>query len=413
LKKKDFLLFFFLPFLGTALIFFVVSFLNRAYVQKSMEALTREQLQAAAGILKADIGHFLREGAPPGGILDLYATEENIYFMALLDKDGNVLGWRSKFEGYLPLSLRGVPAGGAWVIDSPAGKILNLYAPFSANPGEGYFLYLGYSLDSFENMAARSKRNFLLLFGIVAVSGGFIFRGVYMLHSRFEAKKTEVEETRAERERFREISAFTSGVAHEIKNPLNSLSLLCELLQSRVSPELREDVSVGKAEVRKISNILDRFSDALKPLHINKETFPFGDIVPRVLESLAAEYPGASSQLRLVRGIDVQVNADRDLLSQVLLNLIKNALEASREATVILEAEKGKKGVHIVVRDSGPGIPAGLQDKIFEPFFSTKENGMGIGLFLSRKIVEAHGGRIEVRSPVGGGASFIIQVPGG
>jgi signal transduction histidine kinase len=413
LKKKDFLLFFFLPFLGTALIFFVVSFLNRAYVQKSVEALTREQLQAAAEILKADIGHFLREGAPSGSILELYATEENIYFMALLDKDGNVLGWRSKFEGYLPLSLRDVPDGGSWVIDSPAGKILNLYAPFSPNPGESYFLYLGYSLGSLEEMAARSKRNFLLLFGIVAVSGGFIFRGVYMLHSRFEAKKAEVEETRAERERFREISAFTSGVAHEIKNPLNSLSLLCELLLARVPPELREDVSLGKAEVRKISDILDKFSDALKPLHLNKETFPFGDIVLRVLESLTADRPEASSRVRLVRGTEVRVNADRGLLSQVLLNLIKNALEASREAKVILEAEKGKKGVRIVVKDSGPGVPAGILDRIFEPFFSTKENGMGIGLFLSRKIVEAHGGRIEVRSPAGGGASFIIQVPGG
>lgn len=108
----------------------------------------------------------------------------------------------------------------------------------------------------------------------------------------------------------------------------------------------------------------------------------------------------------------MSLTADRELLGQVLLNLLKNAHESSPEGRITLEARRHKKEVRISVRDSGGGISPRDLPHIFDPFFGDKKEGLGIGLYLSRKIIEAHGGSIHVRSSPGNGAEFVIEVPG-
>ena len=109
---------------------------------------------------------------------------------------------------------------------------------------------------------------------------------------------------------------------------------------------------------------------------------------------------------------DIAVYADKNLISQVLYNLVKNALEASRDEAVIVRAEKRKKSVRIVVLDQGVGFSEEEAQKVFDPFFTTKPQGMGIGLYLARKIVEAHGGRLTLQSASDNGAVFTIDIPG-
>jgi len=412
LKRKDLLLFFLIPFLGAISLILLMSALNRAYIRGNIDALVMEQLGAAAGILKAGVGRSLEDGTPPAQALDIYAGEGELYYMALLDADRRVLAWRSVFEGYLPLSAQDIPAGGSWVIDSPAGRIFNHFGPFSTQDGKAYYLYVGYSLKAFEEMSSRSRRNAILVFVIIAAAGIVVFRGLSLLQSGYVSKAREADESRAEKERFREISAFTSGVAHEIKNPLNSLSLLFGLMEKRVAPDLREDVALGKNEVRRISLIVDRFSDVLKPLLVRPETFPAGEAVESVLASLASEFPDVRDRVRFEGDGRAMVRADRELVSLVLANLLRNALEAGA-AVVIVRAHRDRKRIRLLVRDTGPGIPPERLGRIFEPFFSTKAGGMGIGLYLASQIIEAHGGKIEVRSREGEGTEFIVQVPGG
>jgi len=412
LKRKDLLLFFLIPFLGAISLILLMSALNRAYIRGNIDALVMEQLGAAAGILKAGVGRSLEDGTPPAQALDIYAGEGELYYMALLDADRRVLAWRSVFEGYLPLSAQDIPAGGSWVIDSPAGRIFNHFGPFSTQDGKAYYLYVGYSLKAFEEMSSRSRRNAILVFVIIAAAGIVVFRGLSLLQSGYVSKAREADESRAEKERFREISAFTSGVAHEIKNPLNSLSLLFGLMEKRVAPDLREDVALGKNEVRRISLIVDRFSDVLKPLLVRPETFPAGEAVESVLASLASEFPDVRDRIRFEGDGGAMVRADRELVSLVLANLLRNALEAGA-AVVIVRAHRDRKRIRFLVRDTGPGIPPERLERIFEPFFSTKAGGMGIGLYLASQIIEAHGGKIEVRSREGEGTEFIVQVPGG
>jgi signal transduction histidine kinase len=412
LKRRGLLLFFLLPFLGIFVIFLAASVLNRTDIRKRTEDLVRVQLEATAGILGTNIAHHIREGLDPAAILGLFAPEEDIYFLALLDNEKNVLAWSSQFEGYLPLSLNEARPGESQIFDSPVGRIFSTFTAVSPGDGETYILYLGYTLTSMEEMLARSRRTALLFFGTLALAGAILFRGISLLQSRYVEKTREAETERLEKERFREISAFTSGVAHEIKNPLNSLALLFELLLKRAPDGLRADLALGKAEIRNIGGIVDRFSDATKPIHIEPRPFSLGEALRLAGDAVAREEASAAARLRVLPCDRLAARGDRDLLVQAVINLVKNALEASDDSLVEVQARRRKKNVTIEVRDTGPGIPAEVLPRVFEPFFSTKRKGMGIGLYLAQRIVEAHGGTIEAAHREGGGTRFLVQIPG-
>jgi len=136
------------------------------------------------------------------------------------------------------------------------------------------------------------------------------------------------------------------------------------------------------------------------------------DVLRRAAASLAAEDPEITTRLHIEAEPGVRLAGDAELLSLALPNILKNAVEASSSTPVRVEGRRTKKKIEILVRDEGPGIPPEAVARVFEPFFTTKEKGTGIGLFLAKKIVEAHGGTIEVRSRAGKGSEFRIELPG-
>lgn len=413
MRSKNFLLFFSLPFIGIIVIFFVLSSLNRAYIKNKTEDLVKEQLQATAEILKVNISYFLRENFSADEIFESYSRKENIYYMALLNEKKEILSWSSQFEGYLPLSLQSIKDEESWIIDSPAGKIFNYFSPFSTQEGKAYFLYLGYSLKSLEEMIVYSRRNFFFIFGLISVIGIIFFLGLYQLQRHYLEKKREAEEEKKEKERYREISAFTSGVAHEIKNPLNSLSLIFELLKKKAPPYLQQEVGEGKEEIQKISRIIDQFASSLRPLKLSKETFLLEEVVSSVRGSLVKESDKAEVKIRYLESSSIALKADKGLMSQALHNLLSNSIEASSGGVISIKAQQKKKTAIIKIEDSGKGIAEEDKLHVFEPFFSGKKKGLGIGLYLTKKIVEAHEGIIEVQSKIGQGTTFLIQIPGG
>jgi signal transduction histidine kinase len=411
-KRRSVFLFFILPFLGVIGFFALSSVLAQADLRSRTESLLRDQLTASAGILRATVAHFLDEGRPPEEALDSILSEKDIYFIALLDQEMRILAWNSRFEGYLPISLRDSPEGGMGIIDSPAGKIFSLLSDFASADGRGYHLYMGYALTGMEEMIALSRRTSYLIAGLILLAGGLFFRGLYRLQSSYLAKAREAEAERLEKERFREISAFTSGVAHEIKNPLNTLALALELVGRKSPPEAKGDIDLGKSQVRTIARIVDRFSRVVRAVRPDADDLALDDILRQAAESLVAEVPGASSRLEIEPAPGVRLTGDRDLLVQALLNVLKNAVEASADAPVRAGGRRLGKKIEVSIRDRGPGLPPGAADRVFEPFYTTKEKGMGIGLYLTKRIIEAHGGTIEVRSLGGEGTEFRIAIPG-
>ncbi len=413
MKKKDFLLFFFLPFVGILVIILVFSTLSRGYIQRKTEELVREQLAATAEILQVNVAHFLEEGSTPQDILKLYESDGNIYYLAILDGQKNILAWSSRYEGYLPYSSEDARRTTPWTISSPVGRIFNWLSPFAGADGTTYFLYLGYSLKSLEEMIARSSRNQLIIFAFLAAVGILFFLGIFELQKNYLVKAKEAENARREKDRFRKISAFTSAVAHEIKNPLNSLSLLFELLQKKVSADIEPEVIEGKSEVQKIARIIDRFSDALRPLRLDRERVAIREVVTAAKESLAREMDLSNVEFRYEESRPVHISADRTLLTQCFFNLLRNAFEATIRGSVSVVTEFRRKKVTVRIVDTGKGLSPDQLGRIFDPYFTTKDKGMGVGLFLARQIIETHGGRIDSASRLGEGTIFTVHFPGG
>jgi signal transduction histidine kinase len=413
LKRTNFLLFFILPFGGLVIIFFIVSSLNRDYVERKVEGLAAEQIEASSEILRVNVAHLIDDNVDPAKIIAISAGEESIYYLALLDNRRNILSWSSRYEGYLPLSSRDTDRTQPWIISSPVGRIFNTITPVVTAAGRTYYLYLGYALSGLDSLISRSNRNFVLVFAVLIAVGILFFLGVWALQRSFLAKTREAEEEKAEKERFREISGLTSAVAHEIKNPLNSLSLLFELLQKNAPDALREETALAKAEVRKISEIVDRFSNLLRPPQPQKARFVLRDLFAAVHESVAREIPRPEVEFRYLESAPIALYGDERLLGQCFFNLLRNAFEATAAGSVVVEASLHGRRTVIRVRDTGRGIPAEDLPAIFDPFFTTKDSGMGVGLYLAKKIIEAHAGRLEVRSEPGRGTTMTVQLPGG
>jgi signal transduction histidine kinase len=411
-RRRGIFFFFLLPFMGVLLLFLILSFLNRAFIRQKADQLAREQLLASAAILSVSIQHSLDDGSRPEGLIGRYGGEENIYFMALLNDRDEVIDWTSRFEGYLPFSRRSPAGEEAWTIDSPAGTILNILKPITGKSGARYSLYLGYSLSGLDDMVAHSRTNFILLFSALSVVGLLFFFGIYTMHRNSLARAEEAMAEKKEKERFKAISGFTAGVSHEIKNPLNSLSLLFEYLSRRAPGELQADLDLGRDEIQKIARIVDVFSEELKPLALNRTAGRLNDIVNDVQKSLAAEFRGKNAPIRYFEKKPLAFNGDRNLLEQAFKNIVKNSLEATSQGAVEIEAEPSERGIVVRIKDTGAGIASEDVERIFEPFYSTKTTGMGIGLYLVKKIIDAHGGSIRVENRAGGGTMTTVELPG-
>jgi signal transduction histidine kinase len=220
------------------------------------------------------------------------------------------------------------------------------------------------------------------------------------------------------------LGQLASALAHELNHPLGAIlrnTDVAEIDLQGEKPDLEELRSIvadtGKA-VRRAREIIDRMRTLIKRRRVEMQSLVVDDLVQDVIALARTEAASRQVLLSYTKNPGLpRVCGDRVHLSQVLLNLIVNGLEAVQalpvaDRCVFIEARAELEQVEITVRDSGPGVPAANVDQIFEPLFSTKTDGLGLGLAICRTIVEAHGGRLWAEHrPAGGGAAFRFIVP--
>jgi signal transduction histidine kinase len=215
--------------------------------------------------------------------------------------------------------------------------------------------------------------------------------------------------------KFEFLSEMAAGIAHEIRNPLSSIKGAVNLLAAPEagpsSPRDREYIGIIREEVARLDGILLDFQHLTKPVVIRKEAISINDVLCKTVR--LAQLGGLS--LNVSMELDDRlpaVQADAAAMKQVFLNLVKNAAEACAGAgELVIRTGRDQRGVIITFRDSGEGIPQAVLRNIFEPFVTTKRSGMGMGLAISRRIVEAHDGRIEARNEEPVGAAISITLP--
>ncbi|MFQ5906182.1 MAG: ATP-binding protein [bacterium] len=211
------------------------------------------------------------------------------------------------------------------------------------------------------------------------------------------------------------LGQMAASVAHEVRNPLSSIQGLSDLMASQTDKgdERKKYAAIISKEASRINRTIQEiltFSRTRKP-----ELSPLdaNDLLNEIVDSMKVKAEEANVDIDWQPGDDLpEISGDRHQLSKVFSNLILNAIQALEEGgNVELLTRKNKEGVVIEIRDDGAGIPMEIQQKIFNPFFTTKDKGTGLGLAIARKIVEEHGGTIEVHSDGEKGTNFTVKFP--
>lgn len=226
----------------------------------------------------------------------------------------------------------------------------------------------------------------------------------------------EAEASARRSERLAALGQLTAGLAHELRNPLGTMKASAEMLLDRTPADntlVRELAEYISAEVDRTNSLITRFLEFARPAQLRKAPTDVHLVIDSVIERLDRELPGAAG--RFHRNYDPAlplIEADAEMLERVFFNLLRNALEASPpDALVTVKTRRAPHGVEIAVIDRGPGVPPEIREQIFNPFFTTKAGGVGLGLAISAKIVSGHGGAITVDSAPGAGAAFLVSLP--
>ncbi len=221
----------------------------------------------------------------------------------------------------------------------------------------------------------------------------------------------------AKSERLAGLGLLAAGVAHEINNPLAIIRGNAELLQSAIPPESeeREEVDAIVDETVRIGRIVGNLRTFSRSGLKRISEFSLGELLDEIIDQLGHQVPLERYQLsRCYWGRDVTMEGDADQLRQVFTNLILNGLQAMPEGgELLLDVEQGSEDgqVGVIIQDQGCGITPEQMEKLFTPFFTTKERGTGLGLAVSYGIVQDHGGEIRVESSAGAGAKFVVLLP--
>jgi signal transduction histidine kinase len=221
-------------------------------------------------------------------------------------------------------------------------------------------------------------------------------------------------------ERFSALTMLAAGVAHEIGNPLNSLNIHLQLMQRnlrKVPPKLRaqleESVAVARGEVSRLDNIITQFLRAIRPQPLHLEPAEINRIVGEALDFLHVEIQDRDIlvEKELAQTLPL-LQLDRDQIKQAFYNICRNAFQAMKSGGILrVKTFANPENVSIVFADTGGGIAPENITRIFEPYFTTKSGGNGLGLLIVRRIVRAHGGELVLESAPGRGLTITILLP--
>jgi two-component system sensor histidine kinase HydH len=225
----------------------------------------------------------------------------------------------------------------------------------------------------------------------------------------------ELEKEVAKSRHLNSIASLAAGVAHEIRNPLSSIKGLAIYLKERMQAdsEDKEAADVIVAEVERLNRVITQLIEFARPLELKKEKSRLSDLIGHTIKLIDAEAQKNNITTRLDVNRDEQyVDVDTDKIKQVFLNIFLNAMAAMKNGGRLeIALERGKEDVQVVVSDNGIGIKETDLPRIYDPYFTSKPAGTGLGLAVVQKIMEAHRGKIIVESVDGKGTKVILFFP--
>jgi len=374
------------------------------------EQLKRLLRQFAVQRAISDIG--LREGI-------LYISIQDPSLHVIANTDSTRIGTRED-DPFLKSSLQGKRALFRHYQSSNGEEVFEVVKSFSLKEKTMGLIRIGYTPKEIQPVLRQIKKNvflsvfFFLILGISAITL------IWVNQNRHLKKMKEMEDRVQLAERISSLGHLAAGVAHEIRNPLNAIGMGLQRLKREFLPsdesKKEEYISFTELilkEIRRVNGIIEQFLTLSRPFQLSLKESSLRDL----LRSLATLFQEEASSL----GIRLQSEIPSDLpllaidpekLTQALINIMKNGLQAMGQGGVLrVEAKSLKDRVEVTISDSGSGIPSEQMEKIFNYYYTTKEKGVGLGLPIAHRIIEAHGGQLKIESHVGVATKVTVTLP--
>ena len=243
----------------------------------------------------------------------------------------------------------------------------------------------------------------------------------YVMLIRDITESRKGEEEKLESERISALTMLAAGVAHEIGNPLNSMNIHLQLLERKLKKavpdlyeaELRDLIETSADEVKRLDYIIDQFLKAIRPSQPQLEPTDVNELVKESMRFLEPEIKDRGINLTLeLRSALPPLQLDSDQIKQAFYNVVKNASQAtSPGGSIKVRSDLSDEHVSVIFTDTGEGISASEMSDVFQPYFTTKKSGTGLGLLIIRRIIREHGGDIKISSEEGKGTSVTISLP--
>jgi signal transduction histidine kinase len=234
------------------------------------------------------------------------------------------------------------------------------------------------------------------------------------MYERLKKSSKELEEQLLQSSKLAALGQLSAGIAHELRNPLTSIKILINSIIKGKGRE--EDINVIESEIERMNGIIKQFLDFSKPGFLCISSVSVNDVVKDTLNLMAYELEEQDiSVSKILDGRLPSINADKERLKQVFLNIILNSIQSCQGrpegGKLTLKTACEDEFVKITIKDTGKGIPDDVKNKLFEPFFTTRQEGLGLGLCITKRIIDNHKGDIKIDSEVGKGTTVTIKLP--
>jgi signal transduction histidine kinase len=299
-------------------------------------------------------------------------------------------------------------------------EVFEVAESFSLNNKPMGLIRIGFSSKEIHPVLRQIKKNVVLSILFFLILGISAITLIWVNQNRHLRKIKEMEDQIQLAERLSSLGQLAAGVAHEIRNPLNAIGMGLQRLKREFLPQdeskKEEYVSFTEIifkEIRRVNEIIEEFLTLSRPFQLDLKISSLQEILKNLLTLFQEE--ASSRGIHLQKEIDPHlpmVKIDPERLTQAFINIMKNGIEAMGQGgSLHMEAHAFKDRVEVVISDSGSGIPPNQMGKIFNYYYTTKEKGVGLGLPIAHRIIEAHGGLLKVESQVGVGTKVTVLLP--
>ncbi|MCD6486654.1 MAG: hypothetical protein J7K35_04945 [Syntrophobacterales bacterium] len=412
----------------------IIDLFNRFGKLNEMGYITLRRKDGSGAILIAINDEGLRSWWGPRIVIKKAIEEvgwdqQGLDHLVVVNSSGRVLGQagnvQEKFKDVDAVALdvlKGNVEKTSRKMTSGASGLLEITVPIRLDEKIVGFARLGLNRGSSDRILKENRNRMIVSMIFIMAIGILSMFALYRSQERYSLRMEEMGRRLHQAEKLSALGQLAAGVAHEIRNPLNAISMASQRIRREYSPEEKEKkkgfqyiTGIISEEIKRLNRIVEEFVIFSRSRRLEFRNYSVTYVLERIASLIREEANLRKIDIKTVwkDNNSFVIPMDVDKLRQAFYNIFKNAMEAiPGKGTITISAEPGGKDmISVKISDTGCGLTSEEIDHIFDPEYTTKEKGLGLGLSLAHEIVRGHGGEIRVESKAGSGTTFVILLP--